>query len=1208
MATIVNYTPQSLIAKALFNFDQTASISNFKLSGTVRVSISDSFVYANYVYSNVYNIPISSNIYTSLPSGSGMWTLSQLSNIQTILDSYSSFANISFSSVANYSGNTPANVGNNSDINISLIYRSDLTMSGQSAITRGYGYAGSPLDIVLNWDGFGPYGLYNDMSLSTVSFGGHVLMHEIGHSLGLSHPHGNYSSVGATLTGDYRLTVGLGFEKLGFVIAQASDMNKEYFSIMSYDDQMPMSEANTYAQTPMILDVIALQEAYGVGRGTSGNGDDEINPGGSGGVNSYRTYFDPAGVDKINLTNYSGGAYLNMGTTIVGATHLVGVSMSIADYQLMSRGSSPSSLRWLYGEFENALGSANTDLIVGNLGNNSIDGGSGDDLLNGSGGDDIIIGGDGLDIAFYTGLFSNYDIRYVSTTKTYTLRDKVANRDGTDTLLNVEKISFGGATPIDISSLLSRVNQAPVITSIANGRVFTTNGWVQMTPYELSAERLVITDGDGDAIQRYRITTDGSDRNVEVFANGVLIAAGASFEFTSADVAAGRIYYRGLTRGTDTLQLQVFDGQDWSAARNFDVVSRPANQAPQVTARSAKATLEDRGTGGTLLTTLLNYFDPDSAAYGDTVQGLQLFSTGANGGYFTVNGIRQAVGAVITVNAADMGNVRYYAGTVGTSETLYAKAYDGSVWSDNWVSWSQSSGRANNQAPVVSMVTDKRVFVPNGWVQLDGSQLSASNLMVSDSDGDVITRYRVTTDSSDVNVQWYANGAVVVAGTSFEFSAADVTAGRVYYRGVTQGRDTLQIQAFDGQDWGVARNFDVVSRPANQAPQVTARSAKATLEDRGTGGTLLTTLLNYFDPDSAAYGDTVQGLQLFSTGANGGYFTVNGIRQAVGAVITVNAADMGNVRYYAGTVGTSETLYAKAYDGSVWSDNWVSWSQSSGRANNQAPVVSMVTDKRVFVPNGWVQLDGSQLSASNLMVSDSDGDVITRYRVTTDSSDVNVQWYANGAVVVAGTSFEFSAADVTAGRVYYRGVTQGRDTLQIQAFDGQDWGVARNFDVVSRPANQAPQVTARSAKATLEDRGTGGTLLTTLLNYFDPDSAAYGDTVQGLQLFSTGANGGYFTVNGIRQAVGAVITVNAADMGNVRYYAGTVGTSETLYAKAYDGSVWSDNWVSWSQSSGRANNQAPVVSMVTDKRVFVPNGWVQLDGLTALCKQSDGER
>jgi hypothetical protein len=737
-------------------------------------------------------------------------------------------------------------------------------------------------------------------------------------------------------------------------------------------------------------------------------------------------------------------------------------------------------------------------------------------------------------------------------------------------------------------------NQAPVVSMVTDKRVFVPNGWVQLDGSQLSASNLMVSDSDGDVITRYRVTTDSSDVNVQWYANGAVVVAGTSFEFSAADVTAGRVYYRGVTQGRDTLQIQAFDGQDWGVARNFDVVSRPANQAPQVTARSAKATLEDRGTGGTLLTTLLNYFDPDSAAYGDTVQGLQLFSTGANGGYFTVNGIRQAVGAVITVNAADMGNVRYYAGTVGTSETLYAKAYDGSVWSDNWVSWSQSSGRANNQAPVVSMVTDKRVFVPNGWVQLDGSQLSASNLMVSDSDGDVITRYRVTTDSSDVNVQWYANGAVVVAGTSFEFSAADVTAGRVYYRGVTQGRDTLQIQAFDGQDWGVARNFDVVSRPANQAPQVTARSAKATLEDRGTGGTLLTTLLNYFDPDSAAYGDTVQGLQLFSTGANGGYFTVNGIRQAVGAVITVNAADMGNVRYYAGTVGTSETLYAKAYDGSVWSDNWVSWSQSSGRANNQAPVVSMVTDKRVFVPNGWVQLDGSQLSASNLMVSDSDGDVITRYRVTTDSSDVNVQWYANGAVVVAGTSFEFSAADVTAGRVYYRGVTQGRDTLQIQAFDGQDWGVARNFDVVSRPANQAPQVTARSAKATLEDRGTGGTLLTTLLNYFDPDSAAYGDTVQGLQLFSTGANGGYFTVNGIRQAVGAVITVNAADMGNVRYYAGTVGTSETLYAKAYDGSVWTDNWVSWSQVSGSQVNNAPVVTVATDKILFAPMGWQPL--------------
>ena len=63
-------------------------------------------------------------------------------------------------------------------------------------------------------------------------------MHEMGHSLGLSHPHSSITNGVPTITADFAATASVGFEKLGFQIHTPLDMNKEYFSIMSYDDMI----------------------------------------------------------------------------------------------------------------------------------------------------------------------------------------------------------------------------------------------------------------------------------------------------------------------------------------------------------------------------------------------------------------------------------------------------------------------------------------------------------------------------------------------------------------------------------------------------------------------------------------------------------------------------------------------------------------------------------------------------------------------------------------------------------------------------------------------------------------------------------------------------------------------------------------------------------------------------------------------------------
>ena len=459
LASIVPFSPTTGIEKALFNFD-SAGISNYQLSGTVYVSVSDAFTYTQYLANPRL---ISSDIYTSLASGKTTWTATQLANINLITSTYHNFINLSFSPVSDYSGNTPFDLASLSNINISIIYRPDAKYSGESALGTddNFGYFGSASDIVLNLAGFGSQGLNNDESLDGSTFGFHALMHEIGHSLGLSHPHSAYVNGVTTLTADYGLTSTVGFEKLGFQIKSPSDMNKEYFSVMSYDDINPAGTADTFAQTPMILDLIALQGAYGEGQGSTGSANDTIAPGGTGGVNSYRAYFDTGGTDLIDLKNYAAGAYLHMGTSITGATHLVGVAMSMADEIKMIGGGDPASLRWFYGEYENAAGSVGADLIIGNNGNNSILGNDGNDTLSGGSGNDTIDGGGGSDTVQFQGRLSNYKVTMTGTSGTIT--DSNLARDGVDALSNIEHLRF---TDFDINTgikaLAASMNTATV--------------------------------------------------------------------------------------------------------------------------------------------------------------------------------------------------------------------------------------------------------------------------------------------------------------------------------------------------------------------------------------------------------------------------------------------------------------------------------------------------------------------------------------------------------------------------------------------------------------------------------------------------------------------------------------------------------------------------------------------------------------------------
>ena len=225
-----------------------------------------------------------------------------------------------------------------------------------------------------------------------------VLLHEIGHALGLKHP----------------------FEG-NITLDAAHDV--ESFTMMSYTaapSSVIVSSLEggfyTYSQIPvsslMPGDVAALQYLYGANQGTA-TGDDlyrwENN------AAFYRTIWDGGGLDTIDCANQTlsctidlrPGAYSSIGlrTTETELLLLQPPELNMADILEMF---GPSVSDALYDGRDNlaiadgviierAIGGTGADSIIGNDFANSLHGGMGNDSLLGGGGNDLLDGGRGAD-------------------------------------------------------------------------------------------------------------------------------------------------------------------------------------------------------------------------------------------------------------------------------------------------------------------------------------------------------------------------------------------------------------------------------------------------------------------------------------------------------------------------------------------------------------------------------------------------------------------------------------------------------------------------------------------------------------------------------------------------------------------------------------------------------------------------------------------
>jgi len=260
----------------------------------------------------------------------------------------------------------------------------------------------------------------------------HVLIHEIGHALGLKHPFAGADADGDVADGPY-LT---------------GPEDATVWTVMSYTDS-----AQQYALTFSALDIAALHYLYGP------------SPGARAGNDVYRVdatapnfVWDGAGLDRIDASGITQGVTIDLRP---GAWGFVGTAPA-------SRITAPGQITVNFGTvIEQLTGTALADRLTGNEADNRIEGGAGDDTLGGGAGSDVLDGGSGLDTVLAGGNFANFTLTRNAGAAGFTLA-ALTGPQGRDTLLNVERVVFDdGVVDLTGSGALSlqRDLSAPTLAS-----------------------------------------------------------------------------------------------------------------------------------------------------------------------------------------------------------------------------------------------------------------------------------------------------------------------------------------------------------------------------------------------------------------------------------------------------------------------------------------------------------------------------------------------------------------------------------------------------------------------------------------------------------------------------------------------------------------------------------------------------------------------
>ncbi len=249
-------------------------------------------------------------------------------------------------------------------------------------------------------------------SLTPGGFGYWIFVHEIGHGLGLSHPHGMIQLQDEPFFPGVNGPGDLG--EFGY--------NQQVYSLMSYNglpNAAPFtSPFNAYGlpATPMAFDIAAIQQLYGPNTNFHANSDAYLLPDANAPGTVWQCIWDTGGIDAIGYNGTKSATIDLRPATLVFGDPIAGGAISKAD--------------GIFGGFTIAKGVVIENVVSG-FGNDTIIGNSADNTLDGRAGDDT---------AVFSGNRGAYTVQNLGD------RVVVTGPDGTDTLFSIEHAKFADIT------------------------------------------------------------------------------------------------------------------------------------------------------------------------------------------------------------------------------------------------------------------------------------------------------------------------------------------------------------------------------------------------------------------------------------------------------------------------------------------------------------------------------------------------------------------------------------------------------------------------------------------------------------------------------------------------------------------------------------------------------------------------------------------
>jgi hypothetical protein len=610
------------------------------------------------------------------------------------------------------------------------------------------------------------------------------------------------------------------------------------------------------------------------------------------------------------------------------------------------------------------------------------------------------------------------------------------------------------------------------------------------------------SDADADPIASVTIRDLGIDAfgGTSVgsfFVNGVPAGLdGNPFVVLAADIP-NTVYRADFINGGEFFQVTASDGTEVSATSENQI--RVGNTAPTVTALPSVVPL----LGQIPFLSMIRVTDAEM----DPIVEYRVRDNNGAGtsGGFILGGNRFPANQWHSFTAAEARRLVFEGGSDFTTESFSVTVDDGirSAVSANQVT-------SGNERPVITGNANLNV--------LENQRVPVSSFFnISDADNDPIARYYVV-DRRDNEDSGFLelNGERLASATFHSLTAIQFAS--LQYVGAPEGPkfEDVGLQVFDG--FALSETVDVNVDTTTPAV-VQATNKTSVIVDEVVP---VSELFNAFDPD----GRNIREYFLVDRrpNADGGFLTVNGVRQPSAVWFRVAAEDLDTVNYVGASRGPqTESLGIQANDGTSWSE----------------PVdLPILTATRPTVAT----IDGQILEAYLLDVAplvdgrDANGNPADFYRFTDTLRNSNGGYFEfRGSRLPSGEFFEVSAAELN--DLKYRGGGFGvqSEEIQVQVLAGGVISDTESFTITTLENTSRPTVKAFDVDAVV-----GSVIDVQSMFSWDDADGIPPTQLSEIRLFDTGtrSDSGFFSVNGVRQPAGEWFAVDIANVesGAVKYH------------------------------------------------------------------------